>query len=62
MEKLLPGASVCIKSFSLKKKTQYERGDPNYCIQLTTQTSVETIDQLCTHQKLMPNTQICQLI
>ena len=56
MAKLLPSASVCTKSFSLKKNTQYERGDADYCIQLTAQTYVETIDQVCIKQKLMPDT------
>lgn len=62
MAKLLLGASVRIKGFSLRKKTQYERGDADFCIQLTSQTAVETIDQVCSHQKLMLDTRICQLI
>ena len=62
MTKLLPGASVRIKYFYLKKKMQYKRGDADYYIQLTVQSTVETIDQVCSYQKLIPNTRICQLI
>ncbi|XP_059065484.1 uncharacterized protein LOC131053841 [Cryptomeria japonica] len=59
---LLPGASVRLTKFTVKKKSQYERGDVDYCIQLTAKTTIESIDKVCKQQKLTPDTTISQLI
>ncbi|XP_059072841.1 uncharacterized protein LOC131873684 isoform X1 [Cryptomeria japonica] len=62
LPQLLPGASVRLTKFTVKKKSQYERGDADYCIQLTAKTTIESIDKVCKKQKLTPDTTISQLI
>ncbi|GLJ32496.1 hypothetical protein SUGI_0653900 [Cryptomeria japonica] len=52
LPQLLPCASVRLTKFTVKKKSQYERGDADYCIQLTTKTTIESIDIVCKQQKL----------
>ncbi|GLJ39672.1 hypothetical protein SUGI_0811020, partial [Cryptomeria japonica] len=62
LSQLLPGVSVRLTNFIIKKKSQYERGDADSCFQLTAKTTIECIGKVCKQRKLTPNKTIAQLI
>ncbi|XP_059065529.1 uncharacterized protein LOC131857281 [Cryptomeria japonica] len=62
LSQLLPGASVCLTNFIIKKKSQYKRGDVDYCLQLNTKTTIECIGKVYKQCKLTPHRTIAQLI
>ena len=62
MPKLKLEKCVQLKKFFIKKRSQYERGDAAYYLQLRSDTIVDTIDRVCEQQKRIPSTTIVELL
>ncbi|XP_059069913.1 uncharacterized protein LOC131041407 isoform X1 [Cryptomeria japonica] len=62
LSQLLPTASVRLTNFIIKKKSQYERGDADSCLQLTAKITIECIVKVYKQRKLTPDRTIAQLI
>ncbi|XP_057870905.1 uncharacterized protein LOC131077428 [Cryptomeria japonica] len=61
LPRLTIGSGICISNFTIKNKSQYERGDADCCIALTAKSTFETIPCICTEHKLAPDFTISQL-
>ncbi|XP_057823192.2 uncharacterized protein LOC131035499 [Cryptomeria japonica] len=61
LPRLTIGSRIRISNFTIKNKSQYERGDADCCIALTAKSTFETIPCICTKHKLAPDFTISQL-
>lgn len=66
IQKLLPSfqpeTSVCLEKFKIRNKSQFERGDAEYYLQLTADTKITPIQPVCMQQRLILDTKISQLV
>lgn len=62
LPKLSPDTSIWITNFVFKKKTKYDRGDADYCLQFTYKTTMQTIGKVYRERRLISDTTISELI
>ena len=54
--------NIYIEKFKINKKLDFERGDVEYCLQLTLETRIQKTNTICKKKNIALDTKISQLI